>query len=161
MIHRIMHSKSIHLFLSQSAGKTLNSNAISNRLRRLVEAKLLDRVTVNISVTRAEVPRYYYKLGLRAYRCLVSTKHIENTKENFKIFRASRKTGLPSLHTDAISILANQIYLECVSKSIVDFTHMRGVEGVIVTPKGEEIGIRDLNLAIPDWIFLQEKHFII
>ncbi|MFB5089509.1 replication-relaxation family protein [Psychrobacillus sp. PGGUH221] len=160
MIHRIMHSKSIHLFLSQLAGKKLNSNAISNRLRRLVEAKILERVTLNISVTRAHVPRYYYKLGLRAYRCLVSLKRIENTKENFNIFKVSRKSEVPRLHTDAMSILANQIYLHSISKSYVNFTHMRGVEGVIVTSEGQELGIRGLNYAIPDWIFLQEKHFI-
>lgn len=160
MIHRIMHSKSIHLFLNILAAKKLNSNAISNRLKRLVDAKILDRTTINISLTRAEFPRYYYKIGLRAYRLLVKTNRIEHTKDNFKTFKLSRKSEIPSIHTDAMSILANQIYLECISNSIYNFTHMRGVEGELVTKDGRKIGLRGLNLAIPDWIFLQGKEFI-
>lgn len=160
-IHRTMQAKSIHLFIQERAGRKLNSNSISNRLHRFVEARILIKMTENVSLTRAKVPKYYYKLGIKGYRILTKLEKLEQGKESFNIYKKSRSSSIPNIHSDAMSILANKIYLEC-TKGLEpnSFQHLRGVEGSIIKKNGKIKWIKEFGLVIPDWLFLKDGHLI-
>lgn len=160
LIHRILHAKSIHIFFNQMAGHPLHENAISNRLRRMVDMKILDRVTRDVSVTSAKVLRYYYKLGIRAYRILLEMNRLENTKENLKRFKNSRRSVVPSVHSDAISILANQIFLNHYLYTKDGIKHIRGAEIRLPNEKKYLEPIQGFNLVVPDWALFKDNHII-
>lgn len=160
MIHRILHSKSIHEFIREMAGWDINKNVITNRLHRLLEVKILDRVSTNVSLTSARFPRFYYKLGVYAYRILIVTNRLHNTAENFKRFKLSRKSVVPSLHTDAISKHANQIYLDCLLNANLAVEHYRGAEIKLLNGEKELLDIKTYSVVVPDWVFILKKKVV-
>lgn len=157
-IHRTMQAKSVHLFYEETSKTLRNSNAISNRLSKLVEQGLLIRLTKDVSLTRARVPRYYYRLGKRGLRLLAEQQKIELDEVTRQDYRSFLNSPVPSVHTDAMSILANQIYLDCRFE-IPDMTHRRGVTGKIISRSGDGKLIRE-NGAIPDWIFQVDNRLL-
>jgi hypothetical protein len=160
LIHRVMHSKSIHDYIQQLSGKPLNSGSISNRLTLFVKSRILKRMKINISLNRADFSRNYYKLDIKGFRCLIESGRFQY--EGFKNrYRLSAASIIPSPHTDAMSILANKIYLECLKNlEPKSFEHARGIE---VTKKMAREWVNELKefpRVIPDWVFEKEKHLI-
>lgn len=157
-IHRTMQAKSVHSFYEGTSKTLRNSNAISNRLTKLVEQGLLIRLTKDVSLTRARVPRYYYRLGKIGLRLLAEHQKIQLDDFSRRDYRSFRNSPVPSVHTDAMSILANRIYLNC-RYEIPGMVHLRGVTGKIISRSGDEKLIREYGV-IPDWIFQVDKHLL-
>lgn len=158
LLHRTMYSKSVHLFYRKSSETLQSTNAISNRLTKLVEYEFLIRLTKDVSVTRARVPRYYYRLGRRGLRLLAEQKKVILNNQMRKDFRLFKNSPVPSNHTDAMSILANQIYLFCREEH-AGIAHSRGVTMKIFDGQGREQLIRKEGV-VPDWVF-QNKNRIL
>ncbi|WP_282020864.1 replication-relaxation family protein [Planomicrobium okeanokoites] len=157
-IHRTMQAKSVHSFYERTSKTLRNSNAISNRLTKLVEEGLLIRLTKDVSLTRAKVLRYYYRLGKPGLRLLAEQQKIELDEVTRQDYRSFLNSPVPSVHTDAMSILANQIYLNCRFE-IPGMTHRRGVTGKIISRSGDGKLIRE-NGVIPDWIFQVDNRLL-
>lgn len=157
-IHRTMQAKSVHSFYEVTSKTLRNSNAISNRLTKLVEHGLLIRLTKDVSLTRARVPRYYYRLGKIGLRLLAEHQRIQLDDVTRKDYRSFRNSPVPSVHTDAMSILANRIYLDC-RYDIPGMVHRRGVTGKIISRSGDEKLIRE-HKVIPDWIFQVDNRLL-
>lgn len=157
-IHRTMQAKSVHSFYEATSKTLRNSNAISNRLTKLVNQGLLIRLTKDVSLTRARVPRYYYRLGKFGLRLLAEHQKIQLDDVTRQDYRSFRNSPVPSVHTDAMSILANQIYLDC-RYEIPGMVHRRGVTGKIISRSGDGKLIRE-NGVIPDWIFQVDNRLL-
>lgn len=156
-----MTSKSIHLFIREMSSKPLDKNGISNRLKLLVDEGFLTRQSLDVSVTRARFLRYYYMLGIKGFHVLIYSDFFSDDKESLAIYQNSRDSAIPSIHTDAMSILANQIFLLCQkSIDLESFEHLRGADAFIPTRCGEKQRFVKESKIIPDWIFKSRKQFI-
>lgn len=160
-IHRIMTAKSIHDFIQEMSHKLLSSGGITNRLTLLVREGVLTRQFLDVSVTRAPVLRSYYMLGIRGFHALVNCGYFSDDKESLEIYRKSRNSEIPSTHTDAMSILANRIFLVCQQGTDLEsFQHFRGADAVIPNTDGEEQRFVKGGKFIPDWVYMNNKQFI-
>lgn len=156
--HRTMQAKSIHAIYQATSHTLRNSNAISNRLTRLVELEFLIRFTKDVSVTRARVPRYYYRLGKKGLWLLAEQKRLVLNNRTRKDYHLFKNSPIPSKHTDAMSILANQIYLSCWNE-IPGLTHRKGVAGKLISSTRDKKLIRE-NGVEPDWIFQVDNRLL-
>ncbi len=152
MIHRWMAAKGIHKYIQSHAPRKMHPNSISNRLRVFLENGLIFRKTKNISVTRAEVPQYYYRLSRRGYSVLV-TENRMTEEEASRSFRQVKELGIPSTHTLAISTLANNIVVENRESKCLEFFHSRTLLESLIPPE-----LR--GLVIPDWVFTYRNRII-
>jgi len=151
MIHRWMAAKGIHKYIQSHAKRNMNPNSISNRLHVLLESGLIFRKTKNISVTRALVPEYYYRLSVSGYALLV-TQHRITEQEAKRYYLQVKELELPSTHSAAMSTLANNIVVEYRSSYESSLVHSRSVP--------QEMIPSSLRNAIPDWVFRFGNHLI-
>ena len=156
--HRTMQAKSIHNLYQELSQTLRNSNAISNRLTKLVELDFLIRITKDVSVTRARVPRYYYRLGKRGLRLLAAQNRIVLDAWTRKEYQVFKHGPIPSNHTDAISILATRIYLKCRS----EIPHLNQRKGISIHPllSTKETKIIKEEGVEPDWIFQVDNRLL-
>ena len=160
-IHRIMHAKSIHHFIQEMTPNPLHSNGISNRLKLLVDEEILSRQFLDVSVTRAPARRYYYMLGRKGFRMLVNSGYFLYDRESVATYRKSRDSEIPSIHTDAMSILANKIFLACQEDSGREtLQHFRGADACIPIWHGEDQRFGMEGNHIPDWVFTNDEQYI-
>ena len=156
--HRVMLSRTVHDFIQTRTKNGRHANGISNRLRRLVDAGVLNRLKENVSATRAPVYRYYYKLAKRGLLILVDEGKL-TLEEAEKFYNQIKSRRIPKIHNLATSILVNDIYLKVLKEGIKGYSHSRGVDDTRLN--GEEpIPADRKGLVLPDWVFTLNKRTV-
>lgn len=154
-IHSSMRSPSIHEIFQMTYGKERNSNWITNRLRKLVKAGLLEQMNESMGERSqvAGMTYYHYRLNKRGYQLLVK-EGIVREDDAQKVLVQSKRKKLPTIHTRAASYLANMIFLELMSEEkLDDFTHIRGSRHIHLGIAEETEKSDVLGLIVPDWVF--------
>lgn len=158
---KVISSRNVHTFYQAHSLPSRSSNAITNRLAKLVDAGILQRLD-DAHVLRFEYKpvAYYYRVGNRGYELLYGEEFItEKEKEYGKIY--SSNFPIPTEHNKAIgSLLTNmQIALTQSGKSFDSLGTL--------SRRGDRhpefaLSVYQLDFApiIPDWTFETEEQII-
>lgn len=153
LIHQSMRATTIHEFyqaLAQySMNESRNVNGITNRLGKLTAAGVLVQSRVKL---RGSYFLYHYRLGTRGVDVLVELK-ILDASDKERVVDSSRKFAIPSEHTEAMSHIANQIYISLYTNdTISEFTQTRGSAHKDFGHSRSQIDKIEENV-VPDWVF--------
>ena len=156
-IHRIINTRSIHEFLEFSSGRR-NSTAISNRLRIMLEAGVLGRVTEPVPFGNKGFKRYFYKLGTRGIRVLIDIGYCTDM-DGMNMLRLTHRITPPKPHANSASLTANRILLGVTEPRRIEFIqHLRGAVHPFFV--GENLDLEVKGVIIPDWVF-ETNEFIV
>lgn len=156
-VHRIMNTKSIHEFLQFSSGGR-NPNAITNRIKKMVDAGVLVRLTEPHPFFSKGFNRYFYRLGVRGLRVLISMGYC-SAEEGGKMLRTLLRLGVPKTHANAASLTANRILLAVSTPDTVEYVrHLRGAVHPLFV--GETLTIESRGIIVPDWVFETDNHVV-
>jgi hypothetical protein len=148
--HRTIHSSDVHEIYEYAVEIPRHPGSISRRLTNLVKAGVLHRMYENVSTTRAQVKKYYYKIGLKGLKALADRGELPPDQVE-TLNKQLLRLRIPKAHNIAASSLANKVWLEGMRQKIINFNHFRGSEDerllsdFKVTSEGENV--------IPDWVF--------
>lgn len=153
-IHSSMRAPSIHEIYQMTYGKERNSNWISNRLKKMVEAGLIERMNERLG-TKGQVAGlmyYHYRLKTRGYEVL-HEKEIVSKREANNVLLQSKRKSLPNTHTRAASYLANMIFTDTYKHGLNSFSHVRGSRHNYLGIAGNALKTDITGLIVPDWVF--------
>lgn len=150
-LHRQLRATSVHemiLFLSK---KKIASSNISNRLKKLTDSGVLERMNEEIFDLRGNFVRYYYKLGQNGLNVLAFIGYVD--LERMKNYAQSQYLQrLPSFHNKAASVITNAISIECM-KQETPFEFCRGVNHELLGNDAFTRMSSNSGLIIPDYVF--------
>lgn len=163
LIHQAMPSKEIHNFLKQTSEKPMNSKNITDRLRRLVESKLLirigpleSRLLIRIDPDQRS-PLYFYKLSKRGIQCLANNGVI-NEEEVEKFYRRIMSTNIYSLPL-VPSAIANRVKIESM-KSEWEQSYVQ-YPGIGHSLRIKMLQIKGFNVSlVPSWTFQKGNRYV-
>jgi len=157
-IHSSMRSPSIHELYRmtyKTGGKERNSNWISNRLTKMVEAGLIERIEERLGNRgqAAGMKYYHYRLNRRGYEVLVSEGIIPKEKVE-SLLTQSKQKKIPNIHSRSASYLANMIFVELFNQdSNNHYSHVRGSRHNYLGIAANALKTEIYGLIVPDWIF--------
>ena len=162
MIHGVMQSRSIYDFLKAASSEPLKSNVINNRLKRLIDTKIINVSKEKLTDKWNTNTRYHYTLGDWGVGILVFSKYISIEKGE-KILKESRQRTFPKPNEATASILANEILIKFLfdeRNNANDFSHQQAFSH----PWIKEMGWFDGKIKnwpySPDWIFESDAIFV-
>lgn len=142
LLHQVMRTKNIIEFYLTLSDR--NEVALSNRLSKLYRAGVLRREKFSISL-------YYYRVGNRGLKVLLELGHIQEADVKY-YDKLTEKKSL-STHDDALSTLANKIYIQTQKKGYFDnLKHTPGYQSVLFG-NNQNLAFEERNLIVPDWVF--------
>lgn len=143
-IHRILDAGEVHKLYNVFSSSPRNANAITNRLRKMVHAKIMVRVEVGQTLINP-FRQYYYKLGKRGIEVLIQAGMLSKKKGEL-LHNYLTRTKVPKPHNLAIAKLTNHITKEAIDRGIANYTHYRGIEQASDSDTEPEA-------IIADWVF--------
>lgn len=147
-IHRVMRATEVHSFLLHAYNFKRNKNALTNRLTRLVKAKILTRLVERVSYG-VTTKRYYYKLGSRGIDVLVRS-NLLSPSDGQHLYQYMYSPGFPSEHDNTASKIANRVTVEKFKNILLDFKHCPGTQYERML-SDEQNG--EKSNIIADWVF--------
>ncbi|MDQ0271206.1 replication-relaxation family protein [Cytobacillus purgationiresistens] len=146
--HRILSAQDIHEFYNTFNSTKRSKSSISNRLKRLVETGLLNKVVVPGDVN-SKFPQYFYKLTLRGMNVLVEINYL--TDEQLATLNpAITRAKPPKLHNHSVSRIVNRIRIQGYQQGF-HFHHFRGTED---QPQQQD------DKVVADWVFKRTNKVI-
>lgn len=160
-IHSSMRAPSIHEIYQSTYPKDVerNSKWISNRLKKLSEAGLIEQLQERLSERGRlqSLVSYHYRLDRRGYEVLIAEGLVEEDEAK-KLMMYSKRKRFPTIHTRATSYLANAIFLKLLDCSQTQgFTHIRGSRHIYLGVSDESVVKEFKGLIVPDWVFEREN----
>lgn len=153
-IHSSVRAPSIHELYQMTYGKERNSNWITNRLKKMMDAGLIERMNERLG-TKGQVAGliyYHYRLKERGYEVL-HINGLVSKKEALNVHLQSKRKSLPNTHARSASYLANMIFLNSYKHGIEDFFHVRGSRHNYLGIAGNALTTDITGLIVPDWVF--------
>lgn len=162
-IHFSMRAPSIHeIYQMTYTEEERNSNWISNRLTKMVQSGLIERIKEKLSSRGqvAGVVYYHYRLNKRGYDVLI-WEGILLAEETERLLVQSKQKNVVSFHNRAASYLSNMIFVELYNNDkVVDFSHVRGSRHDLLGISKNVIKTNVTGLIVPDWIYENNRHIV-
>lgn len=152
-IHKVMRATSVHSLLQFLSKKDMAPDAISHRLLKLVKGGVLARLEERISDMSGNFVRYYYKLASRGFEALEAVGYLSSEEQIRRQLRTSQNFKLPSLHTKAASVIANEIAIACMKDELTAETIMSRGANHYEFSLDAHVPLEVRGIVIPDYVF--------